>query len=47
LRGLDGAWIPLPQAQGVHNFNVNDLPNVKMWDKGEIESIFYLHNFLI
>jgi hypothetical protein len=27
----------------VHNFNVNDLPNVKMWDKEKIESIFYLH----
>jgi hypothetical protein len=43
LRGLDGAWIPSPQAQCVHNFNVNDLPNVKMWDKEKIESICPLH----
>ncbi|GAU27223.1 hypothetical protein TSUD_108140 [Trifolium subterraneum] len=32
LRGKDGAWLPSPQAQGVHNFTVNDLmlPNVKL-----------------
>jgi ribonuclease HI len=45
LRGIEGAWIPSPQVQGVHNFNVNDLmiPNVKVWDKEKIESIFPLH----
>jgi ribonuclease HI len=44
LRGSDGAWIPSPQIQGVHNLCVNDLmvPNVKAWDKCRIESIFSL-----
>jgi hypothetical protein len=42
LRGSDGAWIPSPQVQGVHNLKVCDLmvPNMKVWDRGKIESIF-------
>jgi ribonuclease HI len=42
LRGSDGSWIPSPQIQGVHNLCVNDLmiPNVKVWDKCRIESLF-------
>jgi hypothetical protein len=42
LRDIDGAWIPSPQNQGVHNLFVNDLmiPNMKMWDKEKIESLF-------
>jgi hypothetical protein len=45
LRGSDGAWIPSPQAQGVHILCVSDLmvPNVKVWDKCRIESIFLMH----
>ncbi|PNX73684.1 ribonuclease H [Trifolium pratense] len=45
LRGEDGAWLPSPQVQGVHNFTVNDLmiPNMKLWDKEKIDSIFPLH----
>jgi hypothetical protein len=45
LRGSSGAWIPSPQSQGVHNLSVNELmvPNVKLWDKCRIESIFPTH----
>ncbi|PNX86977.1 hypothetical protein L195_g043060 [Trifolium pratense] len=45
LRGDDGAWLPSPQSQGVHNLTVNDLmiPNLKLWDKDKIVSIFPLH----
>jgi hypothetical protein len=45
LRGSDGPWIPSPQEQGVHNLYVNNLmlPDVKVWDKNHIESIFPLH----
>jgi hypothetical protein len=45
LRGNEGAWIPSPQAQGVHNLLVNDLmvSNMKVWDKSKIESIFPIH----
>jgi ribonuclease HI len=45
LRGNDGAWIPSPHVQGVHNLFVNDLmvPNMRVWDKGKIESIFPMH----
>ncbi|PNY14675.1 ribonuclease H [Trifolium pratense] len=45
LRGTNGAWLPSPQDQGVHNFHVNDLmfPNAKMWDKEKIESLFPIH----
>jgi hypothetical protein len=42
LRDTEGAWIPSPQVQGVHNLFVNDLliPNTKLWDKERIESFF-------
>jgi hypothetical protein len=42
---VDGAWIPSPQGQGAHNLHVNDLmiPNVKVWDKCRIDSIFPMH----
>jgi hypothetical protein len=42
LRDIEGAWIPSPQNQGVHNLYVNDLmiPNMKVWDRGKIESLF-------
>jgi hypothetical protein len=42
LRDKDGAWLPSPQIQGVHNFTVHDLmiPNLKMWDKMKLESLF-------
>jgi hypothetical protein len=45
LRERDGAWIPSPQTQGVYNLNVSDLmvPNMKMWDKAKVESLFPLH----
>jgi hypothetical protein len=45
LRGLEGAWIPSPQGQGVYNLHVNDLmvPNVKMWDKDKIHLLFPMH----
>jgi hypothetical protein len=45
VKGNDGVWIPSPQIQGVHNLNDNDLilPNMKVWDKNQIESIFPLH----
>ncbi|PNX71244.1 ribonuclease H, partial [Trifolium pratense] len=45
LRGENGAWLPSPQDQGVHNYNVNDLmmSNVTMWDKDKIESLFSIH----
>jgi hypothetical protein len=45
LRDLEGAWVPSPQDQGVHNLYVNDLmlPNVKIWDKGKVESLFPMH----
>ncbi|KAK2416612.1 hypothetical protein QL285_038996 [Trifolium repens] len=45
LRGNDSALIPSPQIQGVHNLNVNELilPNMKVWDKNKIESIFPFH----
>jgi hypothetical protein len=45
LRGLEGAWIPSPQEQGVHDLFVNDLmlPNMKLWDKRKIESLFPIH----
>jgi hypothetical protein len=45
LRDLEGAWVPSPQDQGVYNLNVNDLmiPNVRMWDKGKVESLFPMH----
>jgi hypothetical protein len=44
-RGLEGAWIPSPQGQGVYNLHVNDLmvPNVKMWDKDKIHLLFPMH----
>jgi hypothetical protein len=42
LRDKEQAWIPSPQVQGVYNLTVNDLmhPNMKLWDKPKIESIF-------
>jgi hypothetical protein len=42
LRDIEGAWIPSPHNQGVHNLYVNDLmiPNMKVWDRGKIESLF-------
>jgi hypothetical protein len=45
LRDLEGAWVSSPQDQGVHNLYVNDLmlPNVKIWDKGKVESLFPMH----
>jgi hypothetical protein len=45
LRERNEAWIPSPQAQGVYNLNVSDLmiPNMKMWDRDKIESLFSLH----
>ncbi|KAK2423594.1 hypothetical protein QL285_034041 [Trifolium repens] len=45
LRERDGAWIPSPQDQGVYNLNVSNLmiPNMKLWDKEKIESLFPLH----
>jgi hypothetical protein len=45
LRNKDGAWLPSPQNQGVHNLHVNDLlvANTKMWDREKIESLFPLH----
>ncbi|PNX78441.1 hypothetical protein L195_g034419 [Trifolium pratense] len=44
LRGKEGAWISSPQIQGAHNITLNELmlPNVKMWDKHKIESLFSL-----
>ncbi|GAU10749.1 hypothetical protein TSUD_425820, partial [Trifolium subterraneum] len=41
----DGAWLPSPQIQGVQNLTVKDLmvPNMKVWDREKIESIFPLH----
>jgi hypothetical protein len=40
-----GAWLPSPQLQGVHSFTINDLmmPNVKVWDRVKIESLFPMH----
>jgi ribonuclease HI len=45
LRDKAHTWIPSPQIQGVYNLMVNDLmqPNVKLWDKEKIESIFDTH----
>jgi ribonuclease HI len=45
LRERNDAWIPSPQAQGVYNLHVSDLmiPNLKLWDKNKIESLFPLH----
>ncbi|KAK2438202.1 hypothetical protein QL285_023013 [Trifolium repens] len=45
LRERNDAWIPSPQAQGVYNLHVSDLmiPNMKVWDKNKIESLFPLH----
>jgi hypothetical protein len=45
LRDVDSAWIPSPQNQGVHNLRVNELmiPNMKMWDKEKVESLFPMH----
>jgi hypothetical protein len=45
LRGVEGAWIPSPQSQGVHNLTIHDLmmTNMKMWDKKKIEFLFLLN----
>jgi hypothetical protein len=45
LRGSDGTWIHSPQTQGVHNLHVSDLmvPNVKVWDKNKIDTIFPMY----
>ncbi|PNX78310.1 heat shock protein [Trifolium pratense] len=45
LREANGAWISSPQDQGVHNFYVNDLllPDMKIWDREKIESIFPMY----
>jgi hypothetical protein len=45
LRERNEALIPAPQAQGVYNLNVSDLmiPNMRMWDRDKIESLFSLH----
>jgi ribonuclease HI len=45
LRGHDEAWVPSPYIQDVHNLRVSDLmvPNMKVWDRGKIESIFPMH----
>jgi hypothetical protein len=45
LRERNEAWILSPQAQGVYNLNVSDLmiPNMRMWDRDKIESLFSLH----
>jgi hypothetical protein len=45
LREKNDAWIPSPQGQGVYNLHVSDLmvPNMKLWDKDKIESLFPLH----
>ncbi|GAU43259.1 hypothetical protein TSUD_134030 [Trifolium subterraneum] len=42
LRGKEGVWVQAPQDQGAYNITVNELmlPNVKVWDKVKIESIF-------
>jgi hypothetical protein len=44
LRDKGGAWLPSPQSQGVHSLTINDLmlPNMKLWDKMKIESLFPL-----
>ncbi|KAK2444482.1 hypothetical protein QL285_015507 [Trifolium repens] len=45
LRAKEGAWLPSPQSQGVHSLTLNELmvPNMKLWDKIKIESIFPLN----
>jgi ribonuclease HI len=42
LRGHEEAWVSSPQTQGAYNITVNDLmvPNMKLWDKEKIESLF-------
>ncbi|KAK2424247.1 hypothetical protein QL285_034627 [Trifolium repens] len=44
LRDKGGAWLPSPKSQGVHSLTINDLmlPNMKLWDKMKIESLFPL-----
>jgi hypothetical protein len=44
LRGGDGAWVPSPQSQDVYALRVSDLmvPNLHMWDKRKVDSIFPL-----
>ncbi|CAJ2678913.1 unnamed protein product [Trifolium pratense] len=41
-REKDGIWVHLPQVQSAYNITVDQLmvPNVKMWDKEKIESLF-------
>jgi ribonuclease HI len=43
VRDDDGAWLPSPQSQGVHNMYVNELllQNEKKWDKEKIQSLFH------
>ncbi|XP_045802597.1 uncharacterized protein LOC123896226 [Trifolium pratense] len=45
LREANRAWISSPQDQGVYNFYVNDLllPDMKIWDREKIESIFPMY----
>jgi hypothetical protein len=45
LRGNDETWVPSPHNQDVHNLRVSGLmvPNMKVWDRGKIESIFPMH----
>jgi hypothetical protein len=44
LSDKGGAWLPSPKSQGVHSLPINDLmlPNMKLWDKMKIESLFPL-----
>jgi hypothetical protein len=37
--------LPSPQAQGVYSLKVSDLmiPNMKLWDKEKIETLFPMH----
>jgi hypothetical protein len=45
LKGKEGAWLPSPQIQRVHNYTIHDflLNNMKKWDKVKIESLFPLN----
>jgi hypothetical protein len=45
LRAKDSAWLPSPQDQGVYSLKVSDLmiPNMKLWDKEKIETLFPMH----
>jgi hypothetical protein len=40
-----GSFSTRSRCVSVYNLNVNDLmiPNVRMWDKGKVESLFPMH----